>query len=156
MSSDRGRTAVYAAEIAAFEGTSYERIAGIDELRALGRTVTGAAWWPHGEIEIVPARAGAVSSSARQWGSGSPVVRLAAPQMTRATVVHELAHVLAGIADGHGCVFRRAHVDLVGFAFGPEPASWLVHAYRSMALEPGGRRWPVPPIPRAPGGPLAL
>lgn len=156
MSADRGRTAVYAAEIAAFEGTSYERIAGIDELRALGRTVTGASWWPHADIEITPARSGAASSSARQRGSGPPVVRLAAPQMTPATVVHELAHVLAGITDGHGGAFRRAHVDLVGFAFGDAPASWLIDAYRSMALEPGPRRWPAPPVRRAAGGPLAL
>jgi hypothetical protein len=76
--------------------------------------------------------------------------------MTPATVLHELAHVLAGIDDGHGEVFRRAHVDLVGYAFGEAPATWLVDAYRGMGLAPGARRWLAPPIRRDTGGPLAL
>lgn len=84
------------------------------------------------------------------------MVRLAAPQMTPATVLHELAHVLAGLDDGHGGVFRRAHVDLVGYAFGEEPATWLIDAYRAMALDPGARCWLAPPIRRETGGPLAL
>ena len=156
MTADLGRSAVYAAEIAAFEGTSYESVAPLDQLLELGRLVTAASWWPHGDIEIVPARADASSSSARQRGAGTPVVRLAAPQMTPATVVHELAHVLAGLNDGHGAVFRRAHVDLTGFAFGDEPATWLVEAYHGMGLEPGVRRWLAPPIRRDAGGPVAL
>jgi hypothetical protein len=156
MSTDHGRAAVYAAEIAAFDGTSYESVTPFDLMRDLGRLVTAAAWWPHGDIEIVPARPDAASSSARQRGSGPPVVRLAAPQMTPATVLHEFAHVLAGLAAGHGPIFRRAHVDLVGYAFGEEPATWLVDAYRGMGLEPGVRRWLAPPIRRETGGPLAL
>ena len=156
MTSDHGRAAVYAAEIAAFEGTAYEKIAPFDELLSIGRLVFASPWWPHGEIEIVPARSDAASSSARQRGSAAPVVRLAAPQMTPATVVHELAHVLAGVAEGHGDVFRRAHVDLAGYAFGEEPATWLVDAYRGMGLEPGVRRWLAPPIRRQTGGPVAL
>ena len=156
MSADSGRTAVYAAEIAAFEGTSYESVTPFDQLLDLGRLVTAAAWWPHGDIEIVPARSDAASSSARQRGSGPPVIRLAAPQLTPATVLHEFAHVLAGLAAGHGPLFRRAHVDLVGYAFGDDPATWLVDAYRSMGLEPGVRRWLPPPIRHASGGPLAL
>jgi hypothetical protein len=156
MSIDHGRADVYAAEIAAFEATSYETVSPFDELLALGRLITGAPWWPHGPIEIVPARADAASSSASQRGSGTPVVRLAGPQTTPATVVHELAHVLAGITDGHGGVFRRAHVDLVGYAFGEEPATWLVDAYRGMGLAPGRRRWLAPPIRSQNGGPVAL
>lgn len=156
MTADHGRAAVYAAEIAAFEGTTYELVTPFGELLDLGRLVTGAPWWPHGEIEIVPARADAGSSSTRQRGSGPPVIRLAAPQMTPATVVHELAHALAGLDDGHGPRFRRAHVDLAGFAFGDEPATWLVDAYCSMGLTPGERRWSAPPLRRAAGGPLAL
>lgn len=156
MSADHGREAVYAAEIVAFEGTSYESVVPFAELLDLGRLVTSAPWWPHGEIEIVPARSDAASSSARQRGSAPPVVRLAAPQMTPATVLHELAHVLAGVGGGHGPLFRRAHIDLVGYAFGDQPATWLVDAYRGMGLQPGERRWPPPPIRRAAGGPVAL
>ncbi len=156
MGADLGRTAVYAAEIAAFEGTSYESLAPFDDLSALASVVTSAEWWPHGPIEVRPARSDAGSSSTYQWGSGRPLIRLAAPQCTRATVLHELAHVLAGVTDGHGATFRRAHVDLVGSAFGDIEATWLLEAYAAMGLEPGKRTWPAPPIRRAAGGPLAL
>ena len=135
MSVDHGRAAVYAAEITAFEGTSYESVAPFEELLGLGRLVTSAAWWR---------------------GSEPLVVRLAAPQMTPATVLHELAHVLAGLDAGHGELFRRAHVDLVGYALGDEPATWLVEAYLGMGLRPGLRRWPSPPVRREAGGPIAL
>lgn len=156
MTADTGRAAVYAAEVAAFEGTSYESIVGLGELVGLAATITGATWWPHGLIEVVPARADAGSSSTLQRGSGRPVVRLARPQMTPATVLHELAHVLAGVASGHDASFRRAHVDLVGFAFGDVEATWLLDAYAAMGLTPGTRSWPAPPITRAAGGPHAL
>lgn len=147
---------MYAAEIAAFEGTSYEALVAFATLVELAHTITGAPWWPHGPIEIRKAKAGAGSSSARQRTGGAPVVRLADPQMTSATLVHELAHVLAGITDGHGPVFRRAHIDLAGAAFGAHAAEWLLDAYRGMGLEPGVRRWPVPPAARRAGGPIAL
>ncbi len=156
MSIDRGRTAVYAAEIAAFEGTSYEAIAPFDELHTLASSIASTAWWTAGSIELRPARRDAGSSTTRQWGSSRPVIRLAAPQQTQATLIHELAHVLAGVAEGHGPMFRRAHVDLVGFAFGSDEATWLLDAYFAMELRPGSRTWPAPPIRRAAGGPLAL
>jgi hypothetical protein len=156
MSADLGREAVYAAEIAAFEGTSYESIAALDELLALAQVITTAAWWPHGSIEVVPARADAGSSSTRQRGAGRPVIRLAAPQMTAATVLHEFAHVLAGVAHGHDPVFRRAHVDLVGYTCGDAPAGWLLDGYAAMGLRPGDRTWAAPPVRREAGGPLAL
>ena len=50
MTADDGRAAVYAAEIAAFEGTSYESLTAFDELVALAATITSASWWPHGDI----------------------------------------------------------------------------------------------------------
>jgi len=156
MTADIGREAVYAAEIAAFEGTSFESIAPFGELLGLATLITGADWWPHGPTDVVPARADAGSSSTRQRSGGAPVVRLAAPQMTPATVVHEFAHVLAGVRHGHDSVFRRAHVDLVGYAFGEEPAGWLLDGYAVMALRPGVRGWSAPPVRRATGGPVAL
>lgn len=151
MTADLGREAVYAAEIAAFEGTSYESLVPIAELHALATTVTGSAWWPHGEIEVVAARSDARSSSTRRRGGAQPVVRLAAPQMTVATLVHEFAHVLAGLDAGHGEVFRRAHIDLVGFSFGELQSTWLFDAYDAMGLSAGDRWWPTPAISRARG-----
>jgi hypothetical protein len=125
-------------------------------LLALAQVVTDAAWWPHGSIEVVPARADADSSSTRHRRGGRPVIRLAAPQMTAATVLHEFAHVLAGVTHGHDGVFRRAHVDLVGYALGDGPATWLLDAYSAIELEPGQRAWSVPAIRHAAGGPVAL
>jgi hypothetical protein len=142
---DIGREAVYAAEIAAFEGTCHETLVDFESLVALARTVTQSGWWPCGEIAIVRARRDAGSSSTRQRGGGDPVVRLAAPQMTAATLLHELAHVLAGLGSGHGGRFRRAHVDLVGDTLGDAEAGWLLDAYAAMGLEPGPRTWPAPP-----------
>ena len=46
MTPDRGRQAVYAAEIAAFEGTSYEVLTSIGPLIDLAATITAADWWP--------------------------------------------------------------------------------------------------------------
>lgn len=141
---DIGREALYAAEIAAFDGTSYETVVAFESLVELARTVTSARWWPFGEVDVVRARTDAVSSSTRQRGRGPAVVRLAASQMTAATLVHELAHVLAGVEAGHGGAFCRAHLDLVGAAFGAEPAAWLSDAYDAMGLVVGGRTWPEP------------
>lgn len=156
MSADIGREAVYAAEIAAFEGTSFEAVTTFADLLELAALIATAQWWPHGPIEVVPARADAGSSSTRQQAGGAPVIRLAAPQMTPATVVHEFAHVLAGVAHGHDNLFRRAHVDLAGYALGDDPASWLLDGYAAMGLEPGVRAWPAPPVRRSAGGPVAL
>jgi hypothetical protein len=153
---DRGRASVYAAEIAAFESTSYESICSFDDLLELHGVIVGASWWPNGVVSVVAARSDAASSSTLQHRGDAPVVRLAAPQMTPATLVHELAHVLAGVGSGHGGSFRRAHVDLVGFAFGDEPAGWLIDAYADLGLELGRRRWPMPPLTRRVGGPIAL
>lgn len=156
MTSDLGREAVYAAEIAAFEGTSYEVVIPLEQLIELAALIITADWWPRGPIRVVAARTDAASSSTRQRGNGKPVVRLAAAQMTPATLVHEFAHVLAGVGNGHRSIFRHAHVDLVGYTFGVSEANWLLDAYRSMELSLGERAWPAPPIRRATGGPVAL
>lgn len=156
MSRDRGRTALYAAELAAFDGTSYEVVVPIGALRALAARVVAAPWWPHGDVPVVAARSDAGSSSTRQRGGERPVIRLARPQMTPATLVHELAHVLAGLGDGHGPVFRRAYLDLAAFLWGERQAAWLDDAYRSMGLAPGSRRWPEPPPSRTAALPIAL
>ena len=156
MTDDRGREAVYAAETAAFGGTSYEVLTRIEELVGLAASITGARWWGRGPVSVVVARRDAHSSSASQVGATTPIVRLAAPQFTQATVVHELAHVLAGVGAGHGPAFRRAHLDLVGFAFGSREAGWLRDAYRDLGLEVGSRTWEIPPRQSGDDGPIAL
>jgi hypothetical protein len=139
---DRGRAEVYAAELAAFEGTELEAVVGFHELVALAERVMSEAWWPKGRVRVRRARADARSSATRH--TSRAVIHLAAPQMTPATLVHELAHVLAGVEAGHGALFRRAHVDVASFAFGVERGSWLSTAYASSRLSLGTRRWAQP------------
>lgn len=164
---DAGREAVYAAELAAFDGTSYEALTALPDLIGLAARVTGSAWWPHGSIDVVAARSDAASSSTRQRGGARPVIRLAAGQLTPATVVHELAHVLAGLDAGHGPRYRRAYVDLVTFCWGSEAAGWLRAEFERARLPLGAREWPMPTPAsgsgargvdrgRAVGGPIAL
>lgn len=154
---DAGREALYAAELAAFDGTSYEAWAPFAELVALAAQITEASWWPVGHVEVVPARADAESSSTRQHGNARPVVRVAAGQATPATVVHELAHVLAGVTAGHGPRYRRAYLDLVGFCWGHTAASWLRSELDASRLAVGERDWPAPPVaPSGVPGPIAL
>ena len=153
MASDKGRADVYAAEIAAFEGTTYEQVTQLDELMRLAHRLCAADWWPLGQIAVVASRADALSSSTCQRGSQAPVVRLAVPQMTPATLVHELGHVLAGVAAGHGPLFRRAYLDLATAAFGAEPASWLLDQFAMNALTVAVRVWRAP---HEHCGPIAL
>ena len=156
MTADLGREAVYAAEIAAFEGTSYETLTRFDELVPLADRIVATSWWPHGPIRVVPARSDAGSSSTRHQRGSAPVIRLASPQMTPATLVHEFAHVLAGVVHGHDAVFRRAHVDLAGAALGDEPATWLLDGYAQMDLDLATRAWPAPTVSSAGRRPVAL
>ena len=141
---DRGRAEVYAAELAAYEGTDLEAVVAFDELVALADRVMSEAWWPSGRVPVRRARSDARSSATRH--TSRAVIHLAAPQMTPATLIHELAHVLAGVGAGHGELFRRAHVDLASFAFGSERGRWLAEAYAGAGLSLGTRRWPQPPL----------
>jgi hypothetical protein len=153
---DRGRAEVYAAELAAYEGTELESVVGFDELAALADRVMSEAWWPGGRVPVRRARSDARSSATRH--ASRAVIHLAAPQMTPATLVHELAHVLAGVGAGHGALFRRAHVDLATFAFRSDRGRWLAEAYAGAGLSLGTRRWPQPPLvtARVALGPIPL
>jgi hypothetical protein len=139
---DRGRAEVYAAELAAFDGTDIEAPAAFDDLVALARHVMSAPWWPCGRVQVRCARSDARSSTTRH--AARPVIHLAAPQMTPATLIHELAHVLAGVDSGHGALFRRAHVDLACVAFGLDRGGWLESSYAGAGLALSSRRWPTP------------
>jgi hypothetical protein len=143
---DRGRAEVYAAELVAYEGTELEAVVGFDELVALADRVMTQAWWPNGRVPVRRARSDARSSATRH--TSHAVIHLAAPQMTPATLIHELAHVLSGVGAGHGELFRRAHVDMASFAFGAERGGWLAEAYAAAGLSLGRRHWPLPlPVP---------
>lgn len=152
---DHDRAQVYAAELAAFAGTGFEVCVALDRLVELAGRLFAGPWWPCGAIEIRMARSDARSSVTR-WVSGSgPVIRLAEPQMTMATLAHELAHVLAGSGHGHDATFRQAHLDVVEDLFGPAQGEWLAEAYRTHGLHIGQRLWPGPPA-RGGGGAIAL
>lgn len=153
---DRGRAEVYAAELAAFEGTELEAIVAFDELVALAERVMSQPWWERGRVPVKRARSDARSSATRH--SSRVAIHLAAPQMTPATLIHELAHVLAGVAAGHGERFRRAHVDLARFAFGTERGKWLADAYSCSGLPLGARHWqaPAPATTSLAVGPIPL
>ena len=163
MAADAQRSAVYAAELAAFDGTDLERVVGVDALTAAVRSLVEGPWWPGGPVDVVAARRDARSSVTRcaVEPGATPEIRLAAPQATLATAAHELAHVVAGVAAGHDAAFRRAHLDVVAALTGADRAAGrgdlhvrqLADAYAAAGLAVGERRWPPPP---APAGPIAL
>ena len=141
---DRGREQVYAAELAAFDGTELEAVAPLPSLEVLATRVTSGSWWPGPRVAVRASRADARSSTTRSR-EGSAEIRLAADQRTPATLVHELAHALAGSDAGHGPRYRRAHVDVAAVAFDTERAAWLEAAYLDHGLQIGERSWPDPP-----------
>jgi hypothetical protein len=82
---------------------------------------------------------------ASYWHDAARVdVRMAAPQATMATLAHELAHALAGVARGHDDVFRRAHVDVSAVLVGSRAATHLTTAYEALRVPPAARPWLSP------------
>lgn len=161
---DDGRTALYAAELAAFDGTDLEDARGHDWAHRLALTVTSGDWWPGPDVRVRPVRAGAASSSCRSIEKNGSLteIRLAAAQTTAATVAHELAHSLAGPHHGHDPVFRRAYLDLITVVTNSDPAArrlslhvgQLSDAFNAAGLAVGPREWQAPPDGL--GGPIAL
>lgn len=153
--------ALYAAERAAFDGTDLERRRPLAELRTLVEDVTSGDWWPGPRVAVEAARADAELSRAVETSSGIRV-RLAAPQLTVATMAHELAHALAGIEARHGTVYRRALLDVVEVVTNHDPTDrrLLLHvdqlsqAFTDAGLTASERRWPPPP--QSVSGPIAL
>jgi len=141
---DRGREQAYAAELAAFDGTELEAVVPISTLVSLASRVISGPWWPGPAVTVRASRSDARASTTRSR-DGSAEVRLAAAQRTPATLVHELAHALAGSGAGHGPRYRRAHVDVAVVAFDAERAGWLEAAYLDHGLRIGDRLWPEPP-----------
>jgi hypothetical protein len=147
---DAGRAAVLEAEEAAFGGTDADAPLPWSDLVARGRAVTAAPWWAAAggpPVELHPARAGARTSSANgSTAGGDVVICISEVQQTAATLAHELAHALAGVASGHDARFRAAHVDVVTVLAGEQLADHLRAAYRVFDLVVGERPWPAPQV----------
>jgi len=160
---DVDRAQVYAAELAAFDGTDLEDVVGVAVVSGAIDSVVGGAWWPGRTVRVVAARSDARSSSTRcslEEGSVAEI-RIADPQATVATGAHELAHALAGVVHGHDGLYRRAHLDVVGVMTNLDRVSGrgdvhveqLRSAYRAAGLSVADRQWPEP---SPPGGAIAL
>ena len=162
---DEGRTAVYSAELAAFDGTDLEVVVPFDVVAEAVRSVTAGTWWPGPPVTCVAARRDARSSSARRCDpeSDATVLRFASPQMTIATAAHELAHALAGPEHGHDPVYRAALVDVIAVITnrtsldrrGALHTQQLHDAFAATGLAVGRRTWTAPPE-AATGGAIAL
>ena len=159
---DCGRTEVYAAEAAAFDGTDLELVRSFDEVSSLIAAIVEGPWWPGPQVRVVAARRAAVSSSARDRADASTVIRLAADQTTIATAAHELAHALAGPGAGHSPTFLAAYLDVVAVVTNLDSrdrrhglhVDQLRDALVAAGLVVGTRTWPAPP--EASGTAIAL
>jgi hypothetical protein len=163
---DDERTALYAAELAAFDGTDLEVQLGHDFVACQMQDVVTGEWWPGPPIEVRRARVDAQASStccALDAEDGlTVIIRLAVEQRTTATAAHELGHALAGVAVGHGPVFRRAYLDVLAVITNLDSTDrrrdlhvgQLAAAFVARDLNVGDRRWAVPPVEAV--GPIAL
>lgn len=153
---DPGHASVYAAELAAFDGTDLEETQPFDFIEGVLRHVVKGAWWPGGTVDVRRARSDASSSATRctvdEQGSRA-TISLSAPQMTVATAAHELAHALAGPGRGHDAVYRRAYLDVVRVITNLNTTDrrhdmhvkQLADAFAAAGLRVGERLWPAPP-----------
>lgn len=148
--------AVYAAELAAFDGTDLEETVPFEAVQALISRVVDGDWWPGGQVEVRRARVDAGSSTTRcavDGGDRRSTISLSGPQMTVATAAHELGHALAGSQRGHDAVYRRAYLDVVRVITnldttdrrGDLHVDQLAAAFAASGLAVGGRSWPAPP-----------
>jgi hypothetical protein len=153
VNADCGRAELYAAEVAAFDGTDLESVVPFEAVAAVIDVVAGGAWWPAGPVSVVAARRDARSSSARRIEGSTTVIRLSAGQSTIATAAHELAHALAGPDAGHSPVFLAAYLDVVAVITNMDPLDrrhdlhvvQLRAAFEATGLVAGARQWPAPP-----------
>lgn len=134
MPVDVDRSATYAAEVAAFDGTPAEEPITFAEASVLVAAVTSLSWWVSTAYDrspvLVEAAPVAVSSRYVYRTDGAGELRIAAAQRTSATLLHELAHAHTSPGlPGHGHEFRSAYADLVAVVFGAGPADLLVVAF---------------------------
>lgn len=144
---DRGRAAVAAVEDAAFGGTDADTPTDREVVHACIADVVAGPWWQAcgPPVTVTTPRRSTRSSTARSRLGDVPVeIRLAETQLTIATIAHELGHALAGVAHGHGELFRAAHVDVVALLCGSTIAVRLAQTYDTFGLTVGSRSWPPP------------
>lgn len=145
---DRGQVAVAAVEEATFGGTDADVPIAREALHGRIADVVNGPWWRSGgpPVTLSTPRRSTRSSTARTHATvGVDVeIRLAEGQLTTATVAHELAHALAGIAAGHGERFRAAHIDVVALLCGASMSETLASSYSAFGLPVGDRGWPAP------------
>lgn len=158
---DIDRAAVYAAELAAFDGTDLEVVVGVERLAAVADRLTAGEWWPGPMVVVRSARSDARSSTTRCAATGA-TIRVAESQATVATAAHELAHALAGAGAGHDGRFRAAYLDVIAVLTNLDPTErrGAIHvdqlrtAFAAGGLDVADRGWPAPPPAIA--GPIAL
>lgn len=161
MAIDSERAALYAAELAAFDGTDLESVVGLEAIEEAVHAVVAGEWWPGPTVALRAGRSGARSSSTRCGPDGDPaVISVSAGQATLATAAHELAHALAGASAGHDATFRAAYLDVVAVITnldsvtrrGDVHVRQLSDEFAAAGLAIGPRRWPAPTC----SGPIVL
>jgi hypothetical protein len=143
---DRKREQVYAAERYAFEGTPLADLIDEDDMTNAYHVVVQGAWWKgmgFRPVEIRPANVTMV-----KWGGKANAslnyIKTSAGRQRRATVSHELAHVLHertsknySIQQAHGATFRRANVIATSAIFGKQYGTLLEGAYQAFNVPAG-------------------
>lgn len=144
---DVDRQRVYDAEDAAFLDTSYADPLGERGCRWLVDRLVATAWWSTSGLPVPvvrAARADSTRSTTVVTGDGAEL-RIG-PGMDHAHVLsHELAHLLATPAAGHGPPYRAAHVDVATVVLGRHGTDRLAERYHRAGLAVTPRRWPPPP-----------
>ena len=154
---DGERQKVYDAEDAAFLDTSYAERLGRRGCTWLLDRMVATPWWSAAagpSPALRPARADSTRSTTVVAGDRAEV-RIG-PGMDQPHVLsHELAHLVASPAAGHGPLFRAAHLDVALVLLGSHGAGRLAAGYARGHLPVAERGWPPPPD-HGPGGLLAV
>jgi len=150
---DVGRTAVGAAELAAFGGTDVDEERPLSELAGQARSLVYGSWWRAAggpAVVVTASRSDARSSHAvagARVADGAVLIRLAPGQRDIATLAHELAHALAGVEQGHDRRFRIAAVDVLTALAGSAHGDHLAASFSAFQLPVAERPWPPPAGP---------
>ncbi len=154
---DGERQKTYDAEDTAFLDTSYAERLGEQGCRWLLDRMAATPWWSAAGARPPALRAARVDStrSTTVVAGDRAEVRIG-PGMDQAHVLsHELAHLVASPAAGHGPLFRAAHLDVALVLLGSHGAGRLAAGYARGDLLVAERSWP-PPADHGPGGLLAV